>query len=49
MVDSCLIVGSGQYVYHYVNVVSGGVLYFADDGGRIDSAPPACWCSRADG
>ena len=36
IVDSCLVVGSGQYVYHYVHVLSGGTLYFADDGGRID-------------
>ena len=36
IVDSCLIVSSGQYVYHYVNVLDGGTLYFKDDGGRID-------------
>jgi hypothetical protein len=36
LVDSCLIVGAGRYVYHYVNVLDGGTLYFADDGARID-------------
>ncbi|MEO8605076.1 MAG: G8 domain-containing protein [bacterium] len=35
-VNSCMIVSSGQYVYHYVHVVDQGVLYFMDDGGRID-------------
>ncbi|MCW5954599.1 MAG: G8 domain-containing protein, partial [Propionibacteriaceae bacterium] len=36
IVDSCLVVGSGQYAYGYVNVVDGGTLYFADDGQPID-------------
>jgi len=36
IVDSCLTVGSGQYVYGYVNVIDGGTLYFQDDSGTID-------------
>jgi hypothetical protein len=36
VVSTCLAVGSGLHVYRYVNVVDGGMLYFADDGGDID-------------
>lgn len=36
LVDSCLVVPSGSYVYRYVNIVDGGTLYFQDDGGTID-------------
>ena len=36
IVSTCQIVASGLHVYRYVNVVDGGTLYFADDGGTID-------------
>ncbi len=36
IVDTCQVVGSGLHVYGYVNVIDGGTLYFADDGGQID-------------
>lgn len=36
IVSDCQVVGSGLYAYRYVNVIDGGTLYFADDGGTID-------------
>ena len=36
IVDTCQVVGSGQYVYRYVHVIDGGMLYFADQGAAID-------------
>ncbi|MGH7787488.1 MAG: hypothetical protein ACRERC_11515 [Candidatus Binatia bacterium] len=37
IVSSCQIVGSGGlHAYRYVNVIDGGTLYFADDGGQVD-------------
>jgi hypothetical protein len=36
IVDACLVVSGGTYVFHYVNVLDDGVLFFEDKGEPID-------------